>query len=293
MSICRIVHNKENPYVQINKKALWDESLSLEAIGLWARLLSKPDDWEISVAHLCKSCNIGKDKVYRILDNLIEAGYAYRYQERSTGSRKNQFGKFHYIIFEFKASPQEIKKMFTQPGFPLPENTDSGKTDTTNNVITKTEKNKNTTTLPPPKKSDPVPKNSNGGGEFSEEELLKRYETKYHKSVLLKAIEEMKQNKSKKSNPFKYFEAICTRISMEKFSSLKSHPKEIRAANKRLSQEMESLYNKKPRHPSFGIVATENFLEVIRPNNSTLIPYDMDKTKFYDEAIAIAHEFKL
>ena len=75
MSIIRIQHNRENPYIQLNKKDLWDPNLSLEAVGLLARISSKPDDWHINVKELVKSCGCGKEKIYRILDELIKHGY--------------------------------------------------------------------------------------------------------------------------------------------------------------------------------------------------------------------------
>lgn len=119
MSIVRTVHNKENPFTMINKKALWDKDLSLEAVGLWARLLSRPNNWEISVKELCKSCACGRDKIRTLLNELEKSGYAYRYQTRKT-EKQNQFGKYDTFIFEEKISPEEIKKMFTETENPSP-----------------------------------------------------------------------------------------------------------------------------------------------------------------------------
>lgn len=116
MSIVRTVHNRENPFVQLNKKALWDENLSLEAVGLWARLLSRPDKWEVRVTELCKSCRFGKDKIRRILNELIHNGYAYRTQPRTAG----KFADYDTYVFEFKVTKEEIKEMFPETCFPAP-----------------------------------------------------------------------------------------------------------------------------------------------------------------------------
>lgn len=129
MTIVRIVHNKENPFVQINKAALWDKNLSLEAIGLWARLLSRPDNWQVSVAEICKSCGSGKDRIYRILRELKANGYAYCMQDTN---EKGQFGPTDYFIFEFKATAEEIQKMFPHTGFPDTDNPVTGNPDTNN-----------------------------------------------------------------------------------------------------------------------------------------------------------------
>lgn len=150
MSIVRTIHNKYNPFVQINKEALWDKDLSLAAIGLWARLLSRPNDWRISVTELAKSSACGKDKIYKILNELIKAGYAYRSQPivDSTKSKRKVFGSYDTYVFEYKASEEEIKKMFPLRAFPLAE-----KTDTTNKPSSREEVSNSEI---PPKKDSPI-----------------------------------------------------------------------------------------------------------------------------------------
>lgn len=116
MCIVRVQHNRKNPYVIIDKTSLWDENLSLEAVGLWSRLLSRPDDWHIRVTELTKSCGCGKEKINRILNELISNGYAYRYQTREKG----KFREYETLVFETKQTAEDIKEMFPQPGFPCP-----------------------------------------------------------------------------------------------------------------------------------------------------------------------------
>lgn len=126
MSTIRTFHNKENPYVQINKKSLWDPELSLEAIGLWSRLLSRPDDWVVSVKELTKSCHCGKDRINRIINELVSKGYAHRIQTRkespNSQSKKHLYSSYETYVFESKMSKDEIKKMFTETCFPAPIN---------------------------------------------------------------------------------------------------------------------------------------------------------------------------
>lgn len=136
MSIVRALHNKINPYVQINREALWDRSLSLKAIGLWARLLSRPDDWRVSVTELAKSCKCSKDSIYKLLNELIKQGYAYRRQPKNA---KGKYGQWETIVFEFKVTKDEIKKMFPQTDFPDPDSTVTGKAETTKELKTKEE----------------------------------------------------------------------------------------------------------------------------------------------------------
>lgn len=102
MAIVRVKHDKNNPYVMLNKRSLWDETLSLEAVGLWSRLISRPDDWQVSATEIARSSKISVRRVYRILNELIENGYACRKQLMPKG--KKGFDKVEYEIYEFKIS---------------------------------------------------------------------------------------------------------------------------------------------------------------------------------------------
>lgn len=117
MSIVRTSHNKDNPYVCLNKKALEDPKLSWSAKGLWAYLMSRPDNWKVSVAHLSKIYlqRGGKeDAIYRMLKELTEHGYCTKQQFRD---EKGAFLEFEYIICEFKiVLPQPDKPDAGKPG---------------------------------------------------------------------------------------------------------------------------------------------------------------------------------
>lgn len=125
MSIIRVIHNQENPFVQLNKKALWDKNLSLKAVGLWARCMSRPDNWEFSVKELVSKSKEGRRAIDGAIKELIEAGYALRleYYEKSEDGRFND-GGFEYVFFEFPATEEdkekaldEFKKSFRNCGF--------------------------------------------------------------------------------------------------------------------------------------------------------------------------------
>jgi hypothetical protein len=121
MSILRTQHSKEMPYVMLNKKALEDPNLSWAAKGLWAYLMSRPDDWNVSVAHLCKIYNAkggGRDSIYSLLSELEKYGYCHKKQLKS---EKGQFTKFEYIITEFQkilpltAEPDPAEPLTAEP----------------------------------------------------------------------------------------------------------------------------------------------------------------------------------
>jgi len=125
MSIIRVVHNRENPYVQINKEALWNPQLSLKAVGLWARCLSRPDNWRFNVVEMSSSGQEGRRAIYSAIEELIEQGYVLKlkhYEKEETG--KFESGGVEYIFFEFPFSADEkekytleFKKSFRQCGF--------------------------------------------------------------------------------------------------------------------------------------------------------------------------------
>lgn len=111
VTIRRGKHNKENPYVIISKSMLRDKKLSLRSKGFLCYLLSHKDDWVTHPRHIAEAVGVGKDMVYRILNELIELGYATR------SKIKNVQGRFGHVIYEFYEerleSPQEIKKEST------------------------------------------------------------------------------------------------------------------------------------------------------------------------------------
>lgn len=124
-TIVRVVHNRENPFVQLNKQALWDSNLSLKATGLWARCMSRPNDWRFSITELAGKCKEGRRAIDGAMQELIEHRYACRleYSERADDG-KFKTGGVEYVFFEFPASDEEIaeqldlfKKSFRHCGF--------------------------------------------------------------------------------------------------------------------------------------------------------------------------------
>jgi DNA replication protein DnaC len=76
-----------------------DKRLSWAARGLLVYLLSKPDDWNVSVAQLVAETKesdnpLGRDGVYKILKQLIDAGYVKKIETKNKG----QFSGIDYIV---------------------------------------------------------------------------------------------------------------------------------------------------------------------------------------------------
>lgn len=118
----------------INNEILHDEELSWEAKGVACFLLSKPEDWEISVSAL-SNIHGGRDKIRKIFTELINTGYMYKSQNRS------KRGKFssniiylsdckEYLVAEI-ISKEEVQPLTENPLTvkPLTENTPQLRTD--------------------------------------------------------------------------------------------------------------------------------------------------------------------
>jgi hypothetical protein len=95
--IVRTKKDKDNPYASINKIALNDKILSFKAKGLFAYLMSKPDDWSVMVSELAKASADKETSVRSALVELEKQGYITRRQARSGNGT---FSSWEYIVYE-------------------------------------------------------------------------------------------------------------------------------------------------------------------------------------------------
>lgn len=109
----------ELPFTVFPNDLLNDPDLTAEALGVLVYLVSKPANWRVMPAELAKRFECGRDRVYKILNLLVEAGYARRDQDRGEGG---SFANIRYVIFNVRQ--------------PLPENTDTADSPLTENPHT-------------------------------------------------------------------------------------------------------------------------------------------------------------
>jgi hypothetical protein len=95
--IFRASHSRDNPYRMISRALFEDNRLSLEARGLMGYILVKPDDWQVKVTDLVKQGKAGKNRIYRILNELMQFGYCQRVDTRNA---KGQVVSWDYSIYE-------------------------------------------------------------------------------------------------------------------------------------------------------------------------------------------------
>jgi hypothetical protein len=117
-------------FTTIDNGLVEDPRLSPEELGLMVYLLSKPDNWSAQPAELMKRFDMGRDRCYRIIKDLIDKGWL---EKRENRTSEGQFQGIEYIIKEenpLPGNPHAVK--------PIAENPDSNK----DLEITKTENNK-------------------------------------------------------------------------------------------------------------------------------------------------------
>jgi uncharacterized phage protein (TIGR02220 family) len=96
-----IFKNKKrtNPYSQIDNALLNDERLRAESLGVLVYLISKPEDWTISMKQLQKRFNFGREKMQAIAKNMEECGYLIRVKP------KNELGQFIGTFWDVTDTP--------------------------------------------------------------------------------------------------------------------------------------------------------------------------------------------
>lgn len=88
-----IVRQKRSKnFTVIANDLLNDSRLDWKELGLLVYLLSKPDDWCVSAAHLAKQRKTGRDGILVSLKKLREAGYVH-FQRKVTGGGD-------YVVFD-------------------------------------------------------------------------------------------------------------------------------------------------------------------------------------------------
>jgi hypothetical protein len=89
-------------FTTIDNGLIEDTRLSPEELGLMVYLLSKPNNWTARPSELMKRFDMGKDKCYRIIKDLIEKGWLVRREIRQSGG---EFSSYEYIVMEENPCP--------------------------------------------------------------------------------------------------------------------------------------------------------------------------------------------
>jgi hypothetical protein len=96
----------ERRYAAIPNEVMRNSDLSLEARGMIALMMGYSDDWIFYRNHLLEVANIGREKFYRVITELQNAGYI---EVVSKKSSRGTFAGTTYIIHDEPASVESLK----------------------------------------------------------------------------------------------------------------------------------------------------------------------------------------
>jgi hypothetical protein len=108
MSVIRRHHNGN--FTIVPNAIFEDARLSIEAKGVLGYLLSRPHNWTVRLAQVAQTLRVGRDKMQRIFNELIDARYVLRDQSRLANQ---QWGSIEYVVFDEPLAANE-----PQPDFP-------------------------------------------------------------------------------------------------------------------------------------------------------------------------------
>ena len=94
----RIIRQKSKQYVTISNEVMRDKDLSLKAKGLYALVMSLPDDWDFTLKGICAISKENYTAVNSAIKELIDAGYCTREQAKADG----RFTGYDYIFYDSK-----------------------------------------------------------------------------------------------------------------------------------------------------------------------------------------------
>lgn len=104
--------DKEELGVTIILNASINEIRNPEALGLYAYLLARPPSWKLNVKHLCEHFQCGQDRMYRILNLLLEQ----KFISKKVIREKGKFIKNHYRVHLSRFSPHPENPEMDNPG---------------------------------------------------------------------------------------------------------------------------------------------------------------------------------
>lgn len=112
---------RKGGYTVLPNRVLRDDTLTLQAKGLFCMMASFPEGWDFTTKGLAKVAGCGRDKITAALKNLRESGYLLREQGHSKSGR---FESNIFILYDEKIEPlpENPATEKTAPEKPSPEN---------------------------------------------------------------------------------------------------------------------------------------------------------------------------
>jgi hypothetical protein len=86
---------KEN-YSVVPNNMLNDEGLDADCLAVMVYLLSKPSDWIVKPTNIQNRFKFGRDKTYRVINQLVKRQYIVREEHRTDG----KYSSFSYYVYD-------------------------------------------------------------------------------------------------------------------------------------------------------------------------------------------------
>lgn len=102
---CNIKREYSTAYAVVPVEALRDERLSLKSKGLYAYIMSLPEDWSLSVKGIKAMVKEGEKAIYSAFKELKEYGYVTTIQERGEDGRMNK------VVYILHADKQDVSPL--------------------------------------------------------------------------------------------------------------------------------------------------------------------------------------
>lgn len=123
MEIIRV--KKDRNYTVINNTIFKDNRISCKSKGIFATIMSLPDDWDFSVSGMSSILKEGKTSIYSSLDELIGFGYVLKKTNR------NEKGIITGVEYKFFETPMD-SDLNPHSGFPETDNPETDNPDVGN-----------------------------------------------------------------------------------------------------------------------------------------------------------------
>lgn len=108
-----IIRRKHNGnFTVIGNEPMNDERLSAEALGVLCYLRSRPDNWNVIPDQLADRFSCGRNRMYRILKELIDGSYITRTQKQDQSTKTWQASE--YIVYDEQSKPTTASDPHTQ-----------------------------------------------------------------------------------------------------------------------------------------------------------------------------------
>lgn len=76
--IVKVKQREPGSFTTLSLQCLRDPNLSARAKGLWAMVISRPDNWHVQIKQLVRECKEGREAVRTAIRELEAAGYIQR-----------------------------------------------------------------------------------------------------------------------------------------------------------------------------------------------------------------------